>query len=147
MGITYSSLVRASPAEIFAWHERPGALQRLTPPWQHVRVVQEAGTLSGGRTVLRLPAGVLWVAAHDAYRPPHSFSDHLVSLPFPWSHTHRFEAAGEAVTRVTDVVSTPVPARALRPMFAYRHRQLVDDLATQQQMAKLAPGPLSGALP
>jgi uncharacterized protein len=146
MGITYSSLVRASPAETFAWHERRGALQRLSPPWQHLRVVQEADTLSGGQAVLRLPGGVMWVAAHDGYRPPNSFSDHLVSLPLPWRHTHRFEAAGEDVTRVTDVVRTPVPARALRPMFAYRHRQLADDLATQQQMATLAPRPLTVAM-
>ena len=33
MGISYSSVVEAPLAEVFAWHARPGALARLSPPW------------------------------------------------------------------------------------------------------------------
>ena len=37
-----------SAATVFAWHERPGALERLTPPWEHVRVVERSGGLGDG---------------------------------------------------------------------------------------------------
>ena len=34
-----------SPEEALAWHARPGAFERLTPPWMNVRVVESRGTL------------------------------------------------------------------------------------------------------
>ena len=142
MGITYSSVVDAPISEVFEWHARPGAITRLLPPWQPARVGQEAGSLRDGRAVLLLPGGVRWVAAHqpDGYHPPHQFVDQLVSAGLssvvPWRHTHMFsaegEAAGENETRVSDDVQTPVPAAALRQMFAYRHRQLAADLAAHR---------------
>jgi uncharacterized protein (TIGR01777 family) len=126
---------------VFEWHARPGAIYRLMPPWQPVRVGQEAGSLRDGRAVLLMPGGVRWVAAHqpDGYNPPHQFVDQLVSAGLSsvlsWRHTHMFSAEGEAEaeneTRVTDEVQTPVPAAALKQMFAYRHRQLAADLAAQ----------------
>ena len=142
MGITYSSVVDAPIGEVFEWHARPGAITRLLPPWQPVRVGQEAGSLRDGRAVLLLPGGVRWVAAHqpDGYNPPHQFVDQLVSAGLssvlPWRHTHMFSAAGDVEgkneTRVTDDLRTQVPAAALRQMFAYRHRQLAADLAAHR---------------
>jgi uncharacterized protein (TIGR01777 family) len=148
MGFTYSSVVDADLHEVFAWHGRPGAIIRLLPPWQPVRVRQEARSLRDGQAVLGLPAGLRWVAAHqpDGYDPPNAFADTLASIPLPWRHTHRFEAAGESATLVTDLVDTPVPARALRSMFVYRHRQLADDLAAQARARALCPDPLTIAI-
>ena len=31
------------PEEVFDWHERPGALERLTPPWGNVEVLSRSG--------------------------------------------------------------------------------------------------------
>jgi hypothetical protein len=56
--------------------------------------------------VLRLPAGVRWVASHQPgnYDPPREFADVLTSLPLaavlPWRHTHQFTPAGPRATRV-----------------------------------------------
>ncbi len=152
MGLTYSSVVDAQLGEVFAWHARPGAITRLMPPWSPVRVEQEAGSLRDGQAVLRLPGGLRWVAAHQPgeYDPPHEFADALTSFPLaavvPWRHTHRFALAGQRATRVTDEVETPVPARVLRPMFAYRHRQLADDLAAQARARELSAEPLTIAV-
>ena len=148
MGLTYSSVVDAGRDEVFSWHTRPGAITRLTPPWQPVRVLREAGSLRDGRAILGLPGGLRWVAAHQpgGYDPPNSFADSLASLPLPWRHTHQFSPAGEAVTLVTDVVETPLPARMLRSMFAYRHRQLAADLAALARARAICPDPLTVAV-
>ena len=148
MGLRFSSVVDAPLSEVFAWHARPGAITRLLPPWSPARVEREAGSVRDGQAVLRLPGGLRWVAAHQpgAYDPPHEFADALTSLPLSWRHTHQFALAGQYATRVTDLVQTPLPARVLRPMFAYRHRQLADDLGAQGRARELAPDPLTIAV-
>jgi len=115
-------------------------------------VVHEAGSLRDGRAVLGLPGGLRWVAAHQpgSYDPPNVFADSLASLPLsavlPWRHTHQFSPVGERATLVTDVVDTPLPARALRSMFVYRHRQLAADLAALARARTICPGPLTIAV-
>ncbi len=146
MSIEFSSVVDHPVAEVFAWHERPGAFARLVPPWQPVRLVEEASPLATGRAVIRLPGGLRWVAQHRDYEPPHRFVDELVSLPLAWRHAHEFGEEAPGRTRVTDRVTTPVPARLLRPMFAYRHRQLADDLAAQRGLRRFGATPLTVAV-
>ena len=151
MGLTYSSVVRAEPDEVFAWHSRPGAITRLMPPWQPVRVAREAPSVRDGVAVLALPAGLRWVAGHDpgGYDPPRQFADVLqppLGAALRWRHTHQFAPAPAGGTLVTDVVDTPIPGRALRPMFGYRHRQLAADLAVHARARAVCPEPLTVAL-
>jgi hypothetical protein len=151
MSLIYTSIVDAPVEEVFAWHTRPGAITRLMPPWQPARVAEEADSVRDGRAVLRLPCGLRWVAAHQpgGYDPPHQFVDELVgSRPaalLSWRHTHRFAAAGGR-TEVTDTVQTPVPAPALRKMFAYRHAQLAGDLASHARAGAWRSGPVTVAV-
>ncbi|WP_054814946.1 TIGR01777 family oxidoreductase [Nocardia arizonensis] len=146
MGIECSSVVAVPRPEVFAWHARPGAFTRLAPPWQPLTPITEADSLRDGRAVLGLPGGLRWIARHDpeGYDPPHRFvdvlgTDGLASLPtgllMRWRHIHEFEVVDDDHTLVVDRVRTPVPAFALRSMFAYRHRQLADDLAAHQRAA------------
>lgn len=44
--------------EAFAWHERPSALERLTPPWERVEVVERAGEGLRPGTKVRLRTGL-----------------------------------------------------------------------------------------
>jgi uncharacterized protein (TIGR01777 family) len=137
MGLVYSSVVGAPQDEVFAWHGRPGAFVRLSPPWQPVRIAEEADSLRDGRAVLALPGGLRWVAQHQrgGFDPPDVFVDQIAPpLSSFWRHTHEFAAEGEDRTRITDRVDTVVPAWVLREMFAYRHRQLAGDLAVHQRM-------------
>ncbi|QNI06246.1 TIGR01777 family protein [Mycobacterium kubicae] len=156
MGLVYESVVDAPRDEVFAWHTRPGAFTRLSPPWQPMKLVTEAESVEDGRATLALPGGLRWVAEHqaDSYDPPRRFvdaigGDGLASLParvaVNWRHTHDFEEVGADQTRVIDRVATTVPARVLRPMFAYRHRQLADDLAAHRLAAAhgLAPATIA----
>ena len=148
MGLRYSSVIAAELDEVFTWHTRSGAITRLTPPWLPVRVVHEAASVRDGRAVLALPGGLRWVAAHqpDSYDPPNRFADALESLPLPWRHVHEFARAGEQFTVVSDAVDTPLPGRALKPVFAYRHRQLAGDLAAHARARATCPDPLTVAV-
>jgi uncharacterized protein len=157
MGLIYASVIDAPRGEVFAWHTRPGAFTRLSPPWQPMRLVTEADSLANGRARLALPGGLRWVAEHqpDSYHPPERFvdkvgADGLASLPvrvaIPWRHTHEFEEVDGMRTRVIDRVATPVPAFVLRPMFAYRHRQLADDIAAHRQAAERGLTPMTVAV-
>lgn len=124
-----SDIVDAPIADVVRWHERPGALHRLMPPWQPLKVQQEAANVSDGQAILRLPGGLKWVAQHRDHVPGERFTDELTSLPLTWRHTHEFWALGAHRTRITDRIATPVPGRLLKSTFEYRRRQLRDDLA------------------
>lgn len=147
MGLEFSSVVDAPIADVFAWHSRPGAFTRLSPPWQPMRLLTEATSLRDGRATLALPGGLRWVAVHqpEGYDPPRRFVDAIggdgpAALParmaVSWRHTHDFEDVGGDRTRVIDRVDTPVPGSLLRPMLVYRHRQLADDLAAHRLAAE-----------
>jgi uncharacterized protein (TIGR01777 family) len=107
--------------------------------------------LRDGQAVLGLPAGLRWVAQHQrtGYDPPNVFVDEVappLSTLLPWRHTHSFTAETENATRMTDRIETAVPAFLLRGMFAYRHRQLADDLATHARIRALQPQTLTIAV-
>src|SRR5690242_3366156 len=148
MGLTYSSVVEANVADVFSWHTRPGAITRLSPPWLPARVLSEASSLRDGQAVLGLPGGLRWTAVHQPadYDPPHAFADELASPLLSWRHLHQFSATGERATLVTDVVETPLPARMLRSMFVYRHRQLAADLAALARARAISADPLTIAV-
>lgn len=136
------------PAEFaFAWHERPGALERLTPPWDRVAVRERVGTIGDGdRVVLALGAGPLrvdWEAVHEGYVAGREFRDVQRRGPFArWAHTHRFEPDGPAAVKYTDSIEYALPLgavgrllgggavrRRLARTFAHRHAVLAADLA------------------
>ena len=43
---------------LYDWHSRPGALERLMPPWERAAVLSRTGTIEpGSEVVLQLHAG------------------------------------------------------------------------------------------
>ncbi len=142
-----------SAAEAFAWHARPGALERLLPPWEDVRVVSRTGGLeNGARVELSVPAGPLrvkWLAEHCDVDPPHQFRDVSLRGPFPlWDHLHRFEPRGPGECTLVDRIDYACPGgplgralgsryvrRQLRRMFRYRHATTAADLAMHARYA------------
>ncbi len=133
------SLIRASPERVFAFHELPDALLRLTPPREPVRVVQAAEGLAVGAQaivefrILRL-FPVRWVARHTLYDSPRMFEDVQVSGPFRrWRHQHfvipnpegailRDEIEYELPFGIAGRLLAPVLiVPRLRRLFDYRH--------------------------
>ncbi|MEL6105757.1 MAG: TIGR01777 family oxidoreductase [Planctomycetota bacterium] len=148
-----STSLPTDPAGAFAYHERPGALDRLIPPWKRVRVESSDGSLrSGSRVVLRMgvgPISMKWVALHKDYDPPSLFSDEQESGPFAeWLHEHRFETDQPDSSHcvLQDHISYRLPLaplgqwlggsaarKELETMFAFRHRITRDDLSLAEQ--------------
>lgn len=132
---------------VFQWHARPGAFERLTPPWEAVRIVARSGGISdGAQVVLRLRLGpwqVPWVAEHCDYIEAQQFRDVQLQGPFArWEHTHRFVADGPAACYLEDRLVYALPfglcgrlagggltRRKLQRLFAYRHRITRHDIA------------------
>jgi ligand-binding SRPBCC domain-containing protein len=138
------SRIAAAPGLVFAFHESPGALERLIPPWEKVQVIESTGSLRpGARVVMRTRVGPFpmeWVAEHTEYEPGRLFADRQVRGPFAyWYHRHLFLDDGQGGTILRDEVDYRPPlgklgellgARfvesKLKRMFDYRH------LATKQ---------------
>jgi ligand-binding SRPBCC domain-containing protein len=141
MRFVKESVIRAAPERVFAFHELPDALARLTPPWERTRVLSAAPDLRvGSRAVVetRLLFGLVpvrWVAEHTAYDPPRMFEDVQVSGPFrTWIHRHTVESH-ENGSVLRDEVEYEPPLGPLgrlaspffieprlRGLFDYRHR-------------------------
>ena len=144
------SRLPVSAEAAFAWHTRPGALARLIPPWQRVRILQAEPLAEGSRTVLELrlgPVKLRWVARHRDVLPGRGFTDEQVAGPFSrWVHTHRFVSADDVSCTLEDEVHWQpplgVPASLLAPAidraFAFRHARLSEDLARHAE-ARLLP--------
>ena len=113
---------------VSAWHTRPGAFERLTPPWERVEVIERGGgPEDAARTVVRVRLG--------------PFKPELV-------HTHRFTPDGDAGCIVTDRVEYALaggvlggaagrllPRSRVERLLAYRHALLAKDLAAHARFS------------
>ena len=136
-----------SAGEAFAWHERPGALDRLIPPWENMHIVSRGdGIRNGSRVVLIIRQGPLplcWVAEHCDYEPGTQFRDIQIRGPFRhWDHTHRFIVEGRESSVLEDhieycirggmpgkIIAGRLIRKKIASIFAYRHRTTAGDLA------------------
>jgi ligand-binding SRPBCC domain-containing protein len=139
--------IAASPDVVFAFHESPGALRQLIPPWERVTLVEAGDSLRPGtRVVLAVAFGPMrlrWVAEHTEYEPGRMFADRQVEGPFAsWYHRHLFLPDGDGGTVLRDEVDYEPPMGAvgrllsggmlrakLRKMFDHRHeitRRLIE---------------------
>jgi len=143
-----------APSDVFDWHERPGALERLTPPWGEVEVLhREGGIRDGAEIALRVSQGPLsfkWELRHRDYVHGRQFRDEQVSGPLKsWLHTHRFLDRPGGGTIMEDEVEVEPPLGAagaaigptfirseLERLFRFRHRRLSTDLARHAEHAE-----------
>ncbi len=130
-----------SAEEAFAWHEAPGALQKLIPPGEPIRVVEHTGGIKNGARVVLQMGPVRWVAIHQGYQEGRQFQDLQQSGPMRyWLHTHTFEPAGPNASVLRDHVefelpfsplsnfALPLVRRKLEKTFAYRHQVTLEAL-------------------
>lgn len=141
--------LHATAQTAFDWHARPGAFERLSPPWRRTQVIARTGGITDGARI-ELDAGFpigRWSLEHFGHVPGRMFCDRQITGPFArWEHTHAFtddqEAPGQGM--LEDRVDWALPlapltsiARGhvqseLERLFAWRHRVTtldLDDLA------------------
>ncbi len=142
----WRTTVPFSADEVYAWHTRPGAFERLSPPWQHTRVIDRGGDMEhGGTLVFEYGNGPLrgrWVAVHGEAEPGRRFSDRQLHGPFEeWEHTHSFIPQGPGRCLIEDHVEFRLPLgaagdlfggvparRFLTRLFRFRHERTLADL-------------------
>jgi uncharacterized protein len=147
-----------APAEtVFDWHCRPGAFERLSPPWESVKVLARTGSIKdGGRVVLAVRAGGFWrrwTAEHCGYEQGRQFCDVQIEGPFDlWRHCHRVVPDGPDKCRLEDDIEYALPfgrwgaslggafvRRKLERMFRFRHRITADDLCLHRKYSRGQP--------
>ena len=149
--------IPAPAADVFRWHTRPGALERLTPPWEKVEVLEQAGGIeNGSRVMLGVhlgPVCLRWVAEHRDVKAGHEFRDVQISGPFArWEHTHRVKPDGPQACYLEDRITYALPFDALSRMlagtpvrrkldrlFAYRHTITHHDIMTHMAYGQSQP--------
>jgi len=139
-----------SASALYDWHASPGALQRLTPPWEEVEVIEEGSAVTdGSATIFRMKIGPLkitWKARHCDIIPGRQFADVQTSGPFSsWRHEHLFIPETDGSSFLEDrihyrfrlhFISRFIIGRYIRRkidrMFEYRHRVTLDDVILRQ---------------
>ena len=155
--------IPASTAEVFDWHEREGAFQRLQPPWERVELVEFEGIRDGHQAVLNVwaPWKRKWVAVHHGFVPGVQFCDRQEQGPFAsWDHTHRVEPSardGGDTAVMHDDVRYEMPLgplglaahglfarKKIQQLFAHRHAVLREDFEQADRLLALDPGRAGG---
>jgi uncharacterized protein (TIGR01777 family) len=153
----YRSHMPVSAEALWDWHARAGALERLTPPWDRVRVESRTGGLEdGARVTLSVPVGPLrvkWVSRHRDCVRGRGFLDEQIEGPFAsWTHAHVMAddssgAAGPGSSledrigyeapfgRVGSMLAGLLINRRLAALFRYRHDTLRADLLAHARYA------------
>ena len=136
---TKATLINAPVDIVWQFYERPDILEKLTPPWQPVTIINRKGGLEIGATTEFLIDLVIfkihWLAEHIDYQKPHLFIDIQKDGPMlSWRHEHLFiETQGK--TLLKDIINYEIPGgdvaefllqnwvnSRLEDMFAYRHQ-------------------------
>ncbi|WP_373060472.1 TIGR01777 family oxidoreductase [Gemmatimonas sp.] len=138
---------------LFAWHERPGAFERLSPPWDRPKVLEHTGGIrDGAKVVLQVHAGPVpttWTLEHRDYLANRQFRDVMREGPFAvWEHTHSFAPLDAHSSTLDDHIRYQLPLgglgnavaggytqRTLTRVFAYRHAVMLSDLARHASFA------------
>ena len=119
-------------ATLFAWHTRPGAFARLSPPGMVTPLKRHTDGINPGSEAELLishplvagllpdiphrgsrrrgPIGVRWVVRHVEFVPNERFVDEQVKGPFKtWRHEHEFTDGPGGSTIITDRVTWDLP--------------------------------------
>lgn len=131
---------------VFAFHQQPGAFDKLTPPWTDIDVLRHDGIADGALVKLRLvppflPVKITWELEHTGFIQDQQFVDRQVHGPFrSWTHTHCFLDTAEGCT-IDDCIEfelpLPVPflanliKRDLDRLFDYRETVLRKEFADE----------------
>lgn len=155
--LTFHSTLPAPAKSVLNWHSRPGAFERLTPPWAKVRVLASHGGIEpGADKSLRIglgPVGLRWTLEHEALQHGEGFADEQVQGPFQsWRHEHLFTPMNDRSSMLEDRLTYRLPFgpvgrmvagrfvhQRLDELFRFRHDQTRHDIACLARSADRLP--------
>ena len=147
--------IDAPAEEVFRWMGRPGAFQRLNPPWQPFRGLDRTGSIeTGGTATVLIPFGMLrlrWMLEHRDYVEGSQFREVQLKGPFAhWSHLTCAEPDGPDSCYLDNRVEYALPlgfagrvligrlvTRRLEEAFRYRNDTLREDLQAHGRYASM----------
>jgi uncharacterized protein (TIGR01777 family) len=146
----HQSLYPCTAEELYNWHSRKGALERLLPPWQNITVLARHGGIeAGGMVLLKMHAGPFpctYKGHHTENIPGKMFKDVQEKGPFAsWSHSHYFKDSDQGAV-LTDHVEYSLPGHRFLPgciknyvhknlqqLFHHRQKLLEEDIQLHQR--------------
>ena len=108
------TILPVAQQDALTWHARPGAFQRLSPPWQAIELVKSNDGIGAGATlIMKLllgPIGLHWHALHVPTEGYEGFCDVQTKGPFSkWKHEHIFSPKSESESILVDRVNFRLP--------------------------------------
>ena len=145
-----------SSNELFAWHIREGAFERLNPPWQQFKVIERKGNIQNNGTVkikmkIGGPIHTTWLIKHSDYVEGKQFKDSQIKGLFSsWTHTHLFNSLELSSCilddhieyslpggTVSEIIASSLINKKLNQMFGYRHLLTRNDLRVHATANKI----------
>lgn len=156
--ISFETKFNCSSKDLFDWHSRPGAFERLTPYWEPVTIHEQQGLIKDGDwvklSVAMGPISLGWHLIHSEYSEGEKFCDMqapgLFKGPFNyWKHEHIFQKLDDKSSILLDKISYRNPLafigdlfadafvrKKLKRLFRYRHNITKNDIAASQFVQK-----------
>jgi uncharacterized protein len=147
---------KISSNELFAWHIREGAFERLNPPWHQFKIIERRGNIQNGGTIkikmkIAGPIHTTWLVKHSDYVEGKQFRDSQIKGLFSsWTHNHLFNSFEPSSSILDDHVEYSLPwgmlsetlvsaliNKKLNQMFDYRHRLISGDLLVHATANKI----------
>jgi len=120
-----TTTIPCAAEELYRWHGRDGAFERLIPPWQSMDIVSRKGGIEKGANIhirlKRLGISTDWVAQITDGLEGSFFVDSQLKGPFAeWIHRHEFSEVDSHQCRLTDSIDYSLPAGKLGALFGGR---------------------------
>ncbi|MEY3370024.1 MAG: hypothetical protein RLZZ361_694 [Cyanobacteriota bacterium] len=126
---------------LYRWHTMPRAINRLTPPWEKVKIISHPASLVENEKVhVRLSGLIDWHLKIFNIIEGKTFSDTQLIGPFlDWTHIHSMQTVNESSSLLVERISFKLPILdsilsswvcnyKLKPLFDYRFRTLFHDI-------------------
>lgn len=141
----YEMFLKVPVEKVWEFHSSAEALNALTPPGKHLRVLSSDLAVRNGALheleSQQFGMRLVWAARISDVTPPFGFTDTAEKSPFAfWQHRHEFRPEGNG-TRLVDTLTYALPfgplgqladwlfvRRQVDSLFAFRHAATKNEL-------------------
>lgn len=149
--LTLKTIVDATCEEVYAYHEKADAINRIFAPWEEVDLLHKPSGLEVGGVVHIQKMGHNILIKHTRCDKPYGFEDEQIVGFLPsFKHKHVFNKISETQTEIIDEIEYELPKGFFKKkimggftkhaikMFEYRHKIYEEDFR-QFRLSKRKP--------